>query len=41
MGVTIAAIAFTLIFVLIFALVLSPPTTWVEKLTGKKPGDKG
>ena len=40
MGVTIAAICFTAVFVLIFALLLSPPTTLVEKLSGKKPADK-
>ena len=40
MGVTIVAICFTLVFVLIFALLLSPPTKLVDKLTGKKPSDK-
>lgn len=40
MGVTIAAICFTAVFVLIFALLLSPPTKLVDKLTGKKPTDK-
>lgn len=30
----VGAVLFTLVFILIFGLILSPPTKWVKKMSG-------